>query len=478
MKAPKIESSDPPESLLDRCFEALGGESGPGHGPLYGRTHIESLKWLQTPGIWGASPSDNSYWQGPDLPAASQDLLDAMAGAVGGTRRFLDIASLEPFATGRFADLLTVGLGNIACSGLPVTVRILFGSHPYSKESPESLARFLERITARVPRDNSGLKVVAGRMVTSTQGMAHTWNHAKIIASDGRRVVVGGHNLWSDDYFGFAPVHDLSARIDGAAAADAHRFLDQLWGWMTRNAATPSADAVSFSVGWDSGQIIPGLLPAMAPDFVPGTLGHPALYVARLGSGVLPGPFPGNGVVRVPCDAFRMATRSIRLSQMDLGLGYRGTKYWSPDLFQSLTDSLTHPGRSVGIEIVLSDTGAVAGSGTPYSWGITPREVLDQIRSRLADRPVTGTLKIAPIRTSASGDVWEHGGRQVKISNHAKLWMVDDRLFHVGSDNLYPHNLQEFGYVVESPSLAAPLLREYWNPMWTCSSKMAISLED
>jgi murine toxin len=49
--------------------------------------------------------------------------------------------------------------------------------------------------------------------------------------------------------------------------------------------------------------------------------------------------------------------------------------------------------------------------------------------------------------------------------------MVDDRAFHVGSDNIYPHNLQEFGYVVESEPLAREVLADYWEPVWRFSSR-------
>ena len=66
---------------------------------------------------------------------------------------------------------------------------------------------------------------------------------------------------------------------------------------------------------------------------------------------------------------------------------------------------------------------------------------------------------------------------EYKIINHAKFWMVDDRAFHVGSDNLYPHNLQEFGYVIESATLACEQLAGYWQPLWTYSGRVAIDLD-
>ncbi|WP_425319535.1 hypothetical protein [Candidatus Coxiella mudrowiae] len=39
------------------------------------------------------------------------------------------------------------------------------------------------------------------------------------------------------------------------------------------------------------------------------------------------------------------------------------------------------------------------------------------------------------------------------FANHAKIWVVDDRLFYVSSHNLYPSNLQEFGYVINNKKI-------------------------
>jgi len=43
--------------------------------------------------------------------------------------------------------------------------------------------------------------------------------------------------------------------------------------------------------------------------------------------------------------------------------------------------------------------------------------------------------------------------------------------------NLYPHNLQEFGYVVESADLARVALAQYWNPMWMFTSRLALGVD-
>jgi hypothetical protein len=150
--------------------------------------------------------------------------------------------------------------------------------------------------------------------------------------------------------------------------------------------------------------------------------------------------------------------------------------FWSADVLAALADVLTDPGRAVDVRMVLSEPGAKTAAGGPYSFGTTLADIDVEMRRVIGDRPLTGRLWIAPLRLSARGDRWVHDGSELKIINHAKFWMVDDRAFHVGSDNLYPHNLQEFGYVVESVDLACEMLAAYWEPLWTFSSRVAIEL--
>ena len=54
-------------------------------------------------------------------------------------------------------------------------------------------------------------------------------------------------------------------------------------------------------------------------------------------------------------------------------------------------------------------------------------------------------MHLAPLRFGPDAS-WP-GGKT--FANHAKFWMVDGRVFYIGSDNMYPVNLQEFGYIVD-----------------------------
>jgi phosphatidylserine/phosphatidylglycerophosphate/cardiolipin synthase-like enzyme len=131
----------------------------------------------------------------------------------------------------------------------------------------------------------------------------------------------------------------------------------------------------------------------------------------------------------------------------------------------------------VDVHVVLSEPGAKTAAGGPYSFGTTLADIVAEMRRVIGDRALTGRMRLAPLRFSPSGDHWSHRGVDLKIINHAKFWMVDNRAFYVGSDNLYPHNLQEFGYVIESATVAQEALTAYWEPLWRFSSRAAIGLD-
>jgi hypothetical protein len=126
---------------------------------------------------------------------------------------------------------------------------------------------------------------------------------------------------------------------------------------------------------------------------------------------------------------------------------------------------------------VLSEPGAKTAAGGPYSFGTTVADIVTEMRRAIGGRAMTGRMQIAPLRFSATGDRWAYDGLELKIINHAKFWMVDECGFHVGSDNLYPHNLQELGYFIESADVAREALAAYWEPLWRFSSRVAIDVD-
>lgn len=59
--------------------------------------------------------------------------------------------------------------------------------------------------------------------------------------------------------------------------------------------------------------------------------------------------------------------------------------------------------------------------------------------------------------------------------NHAKIMIVDDESYVVGSDNLYPGFLSEFNYLVEGKAAVGELLKSYWEPLWRYSSPHCVN---
>merc|ERR1711974_535248 len=98
--------------------------------------------------------------------------------------------------------------------------RFLFSPIPGTDRAKVLLRKLLRDIP-----EQSELKVSLGLYRRGLAG----WNHAKIIAIDGRLLIQGGHNWWDQHYLQESPVHDLSMEVTGEVAISAHRFLNHVW---------------------------------------------------------------------------------------------------------------------------------------------------------------------------------------------------------------------------------------------------------
>jgi len=468
------------ETIIPACLAALGAAPDGGLPGLLSRTTLDRIALLQTPDLWGHDPADESDrlatgGSSAPLPAGSRRLLAVIEEVIAAAERLVDIASLEPFASGEYAAAIRRGLVRAARPGHPLTVRILYGRHRFVSQTDADFESAIRDLAVDLPADG-GVRLHAARMETSNDQRRPSWNHAKIVAVDGREAIVGGHNLWHADYLERAPVHDLSARVSGAAAVEAHAFLDRLWEWVGRQVAAPSEGGSVYAVRFAGGVVEPAGPPPPIPFRAASAGAVPVLAVGRLGTGVMADPRAANVGAAVAALAFRQARSSIRISQMDFGFHWDGVNFWSADVVAALADVLTDPARAVEVQLVLSEPGAKTAAGAPYSFGTTLADIVAEMRRAIGSRSMTGTMRLAPLRFSAHGDRWSHDGVELKIINHAKFWMVDDRAFHVGSDNLYPHNLQEFGYVIESADVAREALMAYWEPLWRFSNRAAIDI--
>lgn len=404
----------------------------------------------------------------------SDALLIGIHDLIVSARRSVDLALLQPAPDTRFLGVLKHALAELAHSRRNVVVRVLVGQYPPDGTDAKGLFSQLAPSGGRL-----SLSVASMRTCIAFEDCeSYSWNHAKIIVVDGRDALVGGHNMWSVDYLVDNPVHDLSMRVRGPAAASAARFIDRLWQHVCVNPDKQPAI-----------QVEPGCLPAPAAPSLSGTGGVPILAVGRMGAGITKDFANQSELARDL--ALGAARQSIRIVQQDLGFNLgRSDTLFPESMIDVLVDFLLR--QDGDIHIVLSNDGATGNSGMTYSNSVPLKAVARHLRLAMqrhieASDPLSRyevrrgpdrinallceRVHLAPFRFGPD-DSWP-GGRP--IGNHGKFWMVDDRAFYIGSDNMYPVNLQEFGYIVDDRRAAQEVLSSYWTPLWQWSQRAAVS---
>lgn len=402
--------------------------------------------------------------------------LDVIYDALVAAESRVDITSLDEIS-GRFEHTLRNALGVLARKSAGtqrvIFVRILLGHSFGNTGTIRQFFNGLRAVVAAVPRTKLQLQVGKGRVSLPLP----TWNHAKIIAVDGQRLLTGGHNLWSGDYLLCAPVHDLSTLVEGPIAGVAHNFSESLWERWCKDGAL-SGELHAWADGNETTECLTP--PALGEPQPRGT--QAALAVGnygRLGASRNGGPAYLSNALRVA--ALRSARSRIVISQQEIGMGLAGVRFWPQETLDALADALE---RNVDVFIVQTQGGATTGAGGRYYWGVGRYAVADELRRRLlarlrnpgvTDARLCAKLHLASIRFSAESIWFQRGGALRRyIANHAKTWAVDDKLFYVGSDNIYPAALQEFGIVFDGAAVK-DYLASYWTPLWQYSVANAIS---
>lgn len=419
----------------------------------------------------------------------------------------IDVLSLQR-EDERFRGVLTLAAEHLAKSGKSVTIRYLLGVPPQiGAASREGL--LLDHLVQEIPNEpGSKVTMFQAEMLYRMNpnykeplqkwlekiGMKDlakllelgSWNHAKIIAVDGRTAIVGGHNLWTYDYLTTSyPVHDLSMRLRGPAAQDAHKLASRLWTFVCNNPETLATSRKAHLGAGESPQ--PGCQPKV--DLLPPIqAGHtPVLAVGNLGLWNVLAYFNDAAQASVYARSFLMdrATTSIKISQQEIATRVppedpKGTIVYPTFFMRSLGAALV---RNVDVYIVLG--GDAEGQYSGYSHGIPIKDVGEAIRKEVQKQPNAPTgkartellckrLHLANLRFSKDKR-WIGPDNESWVRNHAKMWMIDDHVFYIGADNVYPAALQEFGYIVGGKDETSVVLDQYWNPLWTYSKETAVS---
>lgn len=350
----------------------------------------------------------------------------------------------------------------------------------------------IKQMTKHLPED-SNLQVWVGAW---RKGVS--WNHAKLIAVDGRYLHTGGHNLWDRHYLGKDPVHDLSLEMEGRIAHDGHLYANTQWTHIKHkqnNLLGYLADKIpdTLPLIWHNRVIIseypvgkatwwaPQYHPDMVPRYDSPEGASPVLSIGRLGT-LTYKHRPADDAVIAMIDS---AKTIIQLALQDLGpvcipntkIALPGT-CWPKAYLNALARAIWE--REVDVEIVLSNPGSMpdglgpleACYGNGWSCVDVAAEIIKRIKKQFptADdaglrKKVEENLRICFIRHSKTSK-YSSG---MTIGNHTKHFIIDGITSYTGSQNLYVCDLAEWGVVIDDPVVTKKIMDDFWFPLWEAS---------
>jgi phosphatidylserine/phosphatidylglycerophosphate/cardiolipin synthase-like enzyme len=173
-------------------------------------------------------------WQAiQDLPEGHDDWFpEKLAEIIQRTEHWCDVMSLGP-PDGLFMERFQEALAHLAAKSMekdqPIHVRMMFGN---IVGMPVNCTVVIRSLTKHLPKEHK-LKLWVGAWRKGA-----SWNHAKIIAVDGKYLHTGGHNLWTYHYCKHNPVHDLSLELEGRVANDGHYFANTQCAYVERKQLT------------------------------------------------------------------------------------------------------------------------------------------------------------------------------------------------------------------------------------------------
>jgi len=475
--------------------------------------HKDSLWNVTTGKVIGElhqTPDVQASWNSESNPSEEHSdwFPEKLCEIMSRTKYWCDILSLGP-PDGLFLEKMKEAIENISARARevdsegsmfkpPVTIRLMFGNLPGMTTNCNALRDSLTEGLANDGSANIKLWIGAWRFGSS-------WNHAKIIAVDGRYLSTGGHNLWDGHYLKEKPVHDLSLEMQGRVTHYGHAFANNQWDFIKKkqgtfigNIAEKIPDAIPLA--WKTRVMVSEFPIGIATEFPPvykfkcnprykkleGSI--PVITVGRLGA-MMKVPHPILHSDRPSDDAFvamiDSAKTIIKCTLQDIGpVCFPGTKValpgctWPKNYLSSFARAIWE--KSVDVEIILSNPHSIPNDLSPteanYGNGWTcvdvAAEIIKKIRQQFPEaedddlrEKVNDNLRVCFIRQK-QGKTYEDG---TTIGLHSKHFIVDDVCCYIGSQNLYVCDLAEWGVIIDDETQVQQIMQEYWEPMWNAS---------
>ncbi|MBC7660621.1 MAG: hypothetical protein H7249_13070 [Chitinophagaceae bacterium] len=380
----------------------------------------------------------------------ADSLIDRYYHVIVSSRLELDVASLQ-VPTGRFFTALINGLSVLSQKNPRTFVRFLFSGYDSTKLNlfntrEKILNRIVDGVRSRSPETYNRLFM---NLTWFTFKGELSWNHSKIVVADGNRALVGGHNFLDEVYLINQPIFDLSMEYRGEGAAKARDFLNYIWNFI-------EIDLVSFPKDM-------GPLPTFSA--IPTTRGTVnTLSVGRLGA---LGSNVSDYALR---HLIQSAKTKVSIVQQNI-YNNAVTDKFKTYVFDAIVDAAV---RGLDIEIVLSNRHALVtyeAFDIKREYKETLEGVVDalvknkRLDKKEAQQIACKRISMAPFRFSRTVKFWpSKTDRDPGV--HSKFVMVDDASFYIGSHNLYPSNLQEFGNIVSDADAAAHVKAEFYDKVW------------
>jgi hypothetical protein len=430
--------------------------------------------------------------------------------------------------TGEFRAAIIGGLKDLAKKGNPVSVRILMGNvlGQIGSAAPD-VSGLLHDIREAIKDQPRCLDIWASSMCWE----AASWNHAKFVAVDAGTLIAGGHNMWADVYLKRSPIFDISMRYDGPIAKGGHDFANGIWNFVARFPGSPRTFVNALNTKLEIVRTSP---PSQHPQAQPVARGLPTMWVSNPGWGVF--QKDGKDIIQstmlIALYEALKTTSHVCISQQALaskrdytmrGINYAilrpsgfpdpvmtgsdpdpgapiSTHYYHYRLIDGLADVILRSEQNK-VDIVLSPRRNGYYNGEP-EW-----QIFDMLGYRLHQRDTRHDkhywvdrlnrqvrLRFPAVRyPDINGTIYERWRDSGQLmGNHAKFWMLDSKLFYVGSENLYPTmgftvssgsrvdaSLQEFGVIAEADTTVSNMvLGEYFNLIRDFGVKREAAVKD